>query len=326
VPEQLKFRLLISSVLLIATALFVAALVLPEMRYQTLAEAWGVGAAGVAVCLILEWGGEDLREEIWLRHHKKCLESALTVIPSFAAYIPRNVHELPISDSFHTIITLAIIVSVLVILMQFAPEIMGMIDHAYEKPRLAESGMANVDQMSGKAFEKYLEALFKKQGYKVERTKHIGDYGADLVTAKDGVKIVIQAKRYKGKVGVKEIREAVAAKGYYDCSKAMVVTNSFYTRQAIELAKKDQVELWDRSKLSAALLSVKEKKATVIILDVVRSNKAAASAANQCLKGMPRDACALCGKPVSEKALQYCLEHPERFSGKVYCYEHQRGV
>ncbi len=115
--------------------------------------------------------------------------------------------------------------------------------------------------MSGKTFEKYLEVLFEKLGYRVERTRYIGDYGADLVTAKDGVKTVIQAKRYKGKAGVKAIQEAVAAKGYYDCQKAMVITNSFFTQQAIVLARRNQVELWDRDELVAALLSVKEKSA-----------------------------------------------------------------
>jgi HJR/Mrr/RecB family endonuclease len=44
-------------------------------------------------------------------------------------------------------------------------------------------------------------------------------------------------------VGVKAIQEAVAAKGYYDCMKAMVATNGFFAQQAIELARRNQVEL-----------------------------------------------------------------------------------
>jgi restriction system protein len=102
----------------------------------------------------------------------------------------------------------------------------------WEQQKLAKSGISEIDQMSGKTFEKYLEVLFEKLGYRVERTRYVGDYGADLVTAKDGVKTVIQAKSYKSKAGVKAIQEAAAAKGYYDCSKAMVVTNSFFTQQA----------------------------------------------------------------------------------------------
>jgi restriction system protein len=194
----------------------------------------------------------------------------------------------------------------------------------WEKQKLAKSGIAEIDQMSGKTFEKYLEVLFEKLGYRVERTRYVGDYGADLVTSKDGIKTVIQAKRYKSKAGVKAIQEAVAAKGYYECSRAMVVTNSFFTQQAIELARRNQVELWDRSKLVSALLSVKEKS-TGVTVDAVVQNQGAASTDDISLD-TPENTCALCGKAVSEKVVQYCLAYQERFGGKVYCYDHQKNV
>ncbi|NLO42023.1 MAG: restriction endonuclease, partial [Bacteroidales bacterium] len=54
--------------------------------------------------------------------------------------------------------------------------------------RLIASRIDDIDIMDGKAFEKYLEALFKKLGYRVERTRYLGDYGADLVVFKNGVK------------------------------------------------------------------------------------------------------------------------------------------
>ncbi|MGD0153810.1 MAG: restriction endonuclease [Thermacetogeniaceae bacterium] len=197
----------------------------------------------------------------------------------------------------------------------------------WEKNRLAKSGIADIDQMSGKTFEKYLEVLFEKLGYRVERTRYVGDYGADLVTtAKNGVKTVIQAKRYKGKAGVKAIQEAVAAKGYYDCTKAMVVTNSFFTQQAMELARRNQVELWDRNKLVAALLSVKEKTPVTVSPDIAGQTQAAASTDDRHLQDIPQNTCAVCGKPVLEKVMQYCLAHQERFGGKIYCYEHQRSA
>jgi restriction system protein len=127
----------------------------------------------------------------------------------------------------------------------------------YQMRRLSQSGINDIDKMDGKTFEKYLEVLFKKLGYRVERTRYVGDYGADLVVWKNGIKTVIQAKRYKNKVGVKAIQEAVAAKGYYQCDEAMVVTNSFYTNQAEKLAQANEVKLWNRDDLVKALLSVK---------------------------------------------------------------------
>lgn len=187
----------------------------------------------------------------------------------------------------------------------------------WEKNRLSKSGIGEIDHMDGITYEKYLEALFEKLGYRVERTQYVGDYGADLITSKDGIKTVIQAKRYKQKVGIKAIQEAVAAKGKYGCSEAMVVTNSFYTKAAIELAKANRVELWNRNHLVKALLSIKkdspvmEHRQEVAVTNVEQAT--------------PRnDVCTVCNKPVPEKVRQYCLSNQQRFSGKVYCYDHQR--
>ena len=192
----------------------------------------------------------------------------------------------------------------------------------FEKQRLVKSGIHEIDQMSGKTFEKYLEALFEKLGYRVERTRYIGDYGADLVTTKDGVKTIIQAKRFKQKVGIKAIQEAVAAKGYYGCSKAMVVTNSFYTKQAIELAKANDVELWNRDNLVKALLTI--KKEGKFINPAVE--EVAASIATVSRDEGNADVCVICGKIVSDKVKQYCLANEQRFGGKIYCYDHQKNA
>lgn len=56
----------------------------------------------------------------------------------------------------------------------------------------------------------------------------------------------------------------VAAKVYYECDETMEVTNSFYTKQAIELAEANRVKLWNRNDLVSALLSVKSEKEQVI--------------------------------------------------------------
>lgn len=194
-----------------------------------------------------------------------------------------------------------------------------------ELNRLAKSGIDDIDKMDGKTFEKYLEALFLKLGYQVERTRYVGDYGADLVTVKNGVKTIIQAKRYKKKVGVKAVQEAVAAKGYYQCDKAMVVTNNHYTRQATELARANSVELWDRDQLVQALLSVRNginnnaMREACVSAEPVEAVKPDVAAAND-------NICVVCGQVVSDKVRQYCLDHAERSGGRIYCFEHQKGL
>jgi restriction system protein len=176
-----------------------------------------------------------------------------------------------------------------------------------EKKRLAKSGINEIDVMDGKTFEKHLEVFFQKLGYKVERTRYIGDFGADLVVAATGRKIAVQAKRHKGKVGVKAIQEAVASKGYYECEEAMVVTNSFFTNQARTLAVKNNVALWDRKDLVRNLLRIKGS------LHSLETNTTDST-----------DKCFECGALVSPKVRQYCLDHVDRFGGRMFCFEHQR--
>ena len=107
-----------------------------------------------------------------------------------------------------------------------------------------------IDKMDGIEFEGLLAEYFKLQGYHVVLTPASNDYGADLVLGKDKDVIIVQAKRYTGhKVNNSAVQEIVAAMPYYKATKAMVVTNSFYTKNAKELAEANNVILWDRNDL-----------------------------------------------------------------------------
>lgn len=113
--------------------------------------------------------------------------------------------------------------------------------------------MTDVDLMSGVEFEIFIADLFKKMGYKATITKASGDQGVDIIAERDGVKIAIQAKRYAGAVSNSAVQEAVAGKKYYSCDKTLVVTNSIFTSSAIDLAKANDVLLWDRAVLNEKL-------------------------------------------------------------------------
>ena len=100
--------------------------------------------------------------------------------------------------------------------------------------------------MSGKTFEYYICDLLIKMGFGAEVTKLSGDQGADIIAEKDGFKYVIQVKCYKNMVSNKAIQEVVASKKIYNAQKALVVTNSHFTKSAKELAEANNVLLWDR--------------------------------------------------------------------------------
>lgn len=106
-----------------------------------------------------------------------------------------------------------------------------------------------IDNFSGYEFEAFLKQLFGKMGYRVEQTKLSGDQGADLVVIKFGEKTVIQAKRYGGKIGNFAVQEIMAAISLYKAQKGMVITNSYFTPAAKELAKANNIELIDRDSL-----------------------------------------------------------------------------
>ena len=92
--------------------------------------------------------------------------------------------------------------------------------------------MKNIDKLNGRAFERYSH-----------------DYGADLVLRKWGKKIVVQAKRYERNVGIAAVQEVVGSIAYYKADRAMVVTNSNFTKSDRDLAKRNEVELWGRKEM-----------------------------------------------------------------------------
>lgn len=106
-----------------------------------------------------------------------------------------------------------------------------------------------IDSLDGFEFEDYLEELFKSYGYTSEKLPYSNDYGADLIISKGNERIVIQAKNYSNSVGNGAVQEVISAKSYYKCEVALVITNSTFTRNAIEMANKTHVILIDRFKL-----------------------------------------------------------------------------
>ncbi len=115
--------------------------------------------------------------------------------------------------------------------------------------------MANIDEMAGIEFEKYVAALLNSRGYKTKLTP-VNDYGVDIIANKDGIKTAVQVKRYSSKLDQKPVREAIAGKSVrkYGCTEAMVVTNSTFTKAAKFLASEGDCALVDREVLGEWIL------------------------------------------------------------------------
>ncbi len=120
--------------------------------------------------------------------------------------------------------------------------------------------MQEIDKLSGREFELYLEKVFKGLGWYVKVTPASGDQGADLILMKFGKRTAVQAKHYKKPVDNKAVQQVVAAKAYYGCKAAMVVTNNYFTESAKKLARANKVELWDRERLASEVMKIVEPK------------------------------------------------------------------
>jgi HJR/Mrr/RecB family endonuclease len=109
--------------------------------------------------------------------------------------------------------------------------------------------LTEIDSMTGHEFEDFLIDLFTRLGYRVERKKSSHEQGLDFLLERPGERIACQVKRYNEPVGNKAVQQALAARDYYKCHKALVVTNNRFTTSAKQLAERCNVELWDRNKL-----------------------------------------------------------------------------
>lgn len=109
--------------------------------------------------------------------------------------------------------------------------------------------MEYIDTLSGFDFEDFLKELFTEFGYTTKELPYSNDYGADLIISKGFNEIVIQAKNYSTNVGNKAVQEVIAAKSHYKCDIGMVITNAYYTQNAIKTAEASEILLVDRDGL-----------------------------------------------------------------------------
>lgn len=120
--------------------------------------------------------------------------------------------------------------------------------------------ISNVDAMNGIEFEQYLDKLLTSQGYRVTSTPGSGDLGVDLVATLGPAKIAIQVKRHQRRVSRRAISDAVGGMQHYGCSRSMVITNNYFTPDAIKLASSTGCALVDRDLLSKWMVTFQDRQ------------------------------------------------------------------
>ena len=154
--------------------------------------------------------------------------------------------------------------------------ILNLIDNLRISKLLSHATTGDIDKIDGTDFEKVIAYLFSKMHFKVKLTPVSGDYGADLIVAKWHIKIAIQCKLYYGhNVGNKAVNEVYGAKSYYGCDEAMVITNSYYTKNAKELATSVNVVLLDRDFMGLLLRKPYKNNAKLVLNQLLISKEKA---------------------------------------------------
>ncbi len=115
--------------------------------------------------------------------------------------------------------------------------------------------MNDISKMSGIQFEGFLAHLFLLMGFTQIELTPPTDQGGDLLcVSPSGESVAVQAKRWKGKLGNAAVQEVLGAMRHYRRSKGIVVTNSTFTRAAVQLAESDcDVTLCDKQWLEAQI-------------------------------------------------------------------------
>lgn len=119
-----------------------------------------------------------------------------------------------------------------------------------EERRFRALELADVDNMGPGEFEQYVGRLMKRRGYKTKVIGKVGDMGVDVVAQNGAKKYAVQVKRYNQPVSRRAVSDAVAGKEHYACNAAMVVTNNYFTKGAMDLARSTKCQLVDRDTLA----------------------------------------------------------------------------
>lgn len=113
------------------------------------------------------------------------------------------------------------------------------------------SQIPDYDSMEGHEFERFCASVLRRNRFfNVEVTQGSGDHGIDILAERDGITYAIQCKCYSSNIGNAAVQQAHTGKSIYKKDIAVVLTNRYFTKQAIEEAKVLGVKLWDRNKLN----------------------------------------------------------------------------
>lgn len=100
--------------------------------------------------------------------------------------------------------------------------------------------------MDPQQYERLVAERFEAQGYRTEQTPPTNDYGVDVFATRGDERIAVQVKMYGSssrKVNHKTMLELHGAKDYFNCTRAVLVTDGAVLSDAMAVAEKLDIEV-----------------------------------------------------------------------------------
>ncbi len=131
----------------------------------------------------------------------------------------------------------------------------------YHRFAKKEYNINALDNLDGYKFENACADILRANGFKnVRVTKGSGDFGIDILAEKGSRLYGVQCKRYSHRLDNTPIQEVLGGLSHYGCTDAAVMTNQDFTEPAMQLARENKVELWDRNVLKKMILKTAKTK------------------------------------------------------------------
>ena len=149
--------------------------------------------------------------------------------------------------------TITVSVSLLVFALTAVAALKGLLGRKQRKALLAQTqSLDALRALSWQEFELLIAEVYRTEGFKVTELGGNGpDGGIDLTaTASNGDHYLIQCKHFKtSKVGVKIVREMLGVLAKEGAHQAVVIATGAYTKDAIQFAEGQPIELIDGPRL-----------------------------------------------------------------------------
>ncbi|MCM1043711.1 MAG: restriction endonuclease [Corallococcus sp.] len=110
-----------------------------------------------------------------------------------------------------------------------------------------ESKFEQIGKMERTQFVIYIAKLFSHKGYEIKFTPVVDNHGVDMIAEKNGTSYALYCLHSQKISSAEDISPVVGGKKFYNTSNAMVITNMFFDKTAVEYARSEKVSLIDRA-------------------------------------------------------------------------------